>query len=70
MFDRSKDPPWYLLPLLPVVFAVGLVLILTVAILSIPYGFLFPHRRRHFYDIDATPHQKELLARGVQNMRA
>ena len=39
MFDRSKDPPWYLLPLLPVVFAVGLVLILTVAILSIPYGF-------------------------------
>jgi hypothetical protein len=52
-----------LIPLvLPVVVLIALPLGI-LALLSMPYYALYPDRHPHLYDFDATPRQRELLAR-------
>ena len=52
-----SGPPWYLWPLVPVVFVATLPLMLPLAILalwSIPLTFVYPDRHRHLYDVQGT----------------
>ena len=60
-----SGPPWYLWPLVPVVFVATLPVVLPLALLalvSIPLTFVYPDRHRHLHDVQGTPAQRARLA--------
>jgi hypothetical protein len=61
-----KQLPWYAWPLIPVVLPVAVAVMLPLgllALLSIPYFWLFPDRHARLNDFEGTPHQRARLAR-------
>lgn len=64
---RPKPLPWYLWPLVPPVAVVVAVVVGIplgiVALLSIPYFWLYPDRHAHLADVEGTDRQKMQLRR-------
>jgi hypothetical protein len=62
-----KRLPWYLWPLVPPVFVVTMVVVGIplglLALLSIPYFWLYPERHAHVADLEGTESEKARLRR-------
>jgi hypothetical protein len=63
----SKRWPWYLWPLIPPVFVATVVFVAiplaALALVSIPYFWLYPERHAHQADVEGTERERQRLRR-------
>jgi hypothetical protein len=62
----KQNLPWYLWPLVPFAFLAALSVMLplgVLALISIPFFWLYPDRHMQFADLEGTPEEKARVAR-------